>query len=85
MLDTMDQSAIHHIRKLVNDGRELRIIFDNFDFKILTNVILKGNTNEVSIMLASPYAVVRPFDGLFPIEVTKGLSQLGLLEDFHFF
>jgi hypothetical protein len=26
-----------------------------------------------------------PFDGLFPIEVAKGLSQLGLLEDFHFF
>jgi hypothetical protein len=22
---------------------------------------------------------------LFPIEVAKGLSQLGLLEDFHFF
>ena len=25
------------------------------------------------------------FDGLFPIEVAKGLSQLGLPEDFHFF
>jgi hypothetical protein len=34
-------------------------------------------------MLASPYTAC-PFDGLFPIEVAKGLSQLGLLEDFHF-
>lgn len=49
MLDTLDQSAIHHIRKLVSDGCELRIIFDNFDFKILTNIILKGKSNEVFI------------------------------------
>ena len=50
MLDTMDQSGIQHIRKLVNEGRELRIIFDNFDFKILTNIILKGKSNKVFII-----------------------------------
>ena len=34
-------------------------------------------------MLASPWYC--PFDWLFPIEVAKGLSQLGLLEDFYIF
>jgi hypothetical protein len=36
-------------------------------------------------VLVSPYTLYCPFDGLFLIEVAKGLSQLGLQEDFHFF
>lgn len=31
---------------MINEGRELRVSFDNFDFRILTNIIINGYQNS---------------------------------------
>ena len=34
------------IKAKVDSGQELRVIFDNFDFRILTNIILRNHRNS---------------------------------------
>ena len=46
MLDELGAGLIHTIKKMLQDGHELRFTFDNFDFRILTNIIIKGYQNS---------------------------------------
>ena len=46
MLDDLDGGLIDHIRGKVKEGLELRVTFDNFDFQVLANIIVKGHQNS---------------------------------------
>lgn len=46
MLDDLGEGLVDHVREKVQEGHELRITFDNFDFRILTNIIVKGYQNS---------------------------------------
>lgn len=46
MLDDLGDGLVDHVRERVQEGHELRITFDNFDFQILTNIIVKGYQNS---------------------------------------
>lgn len=46
MLDDLGEGLVDHVREKVQEGHELRITFDNFDFRILTNFIFKGYQNS---------------------------------------
>ena len=45
MLDDLGDDFIDHIRGKVQEGRELRVTFDNFDFRVLANIIVNGHQN----------------------------------------
>lgn len=46
MLDDLGDGIVDHVREKVQEGHELRMTFDNFDFRILTNIIVKGYQNS---------------------------------------
>ena len=46
MLDDLGDDFIDHIRGKVQEGRELRVTFDNFDFRVLANIIVNGHQNS---------------------------------------
>lgn len=46
MLDDLGDSLVEHIREKVQEGQELRVTFDNFDFQVLANIIVKGHQNS---------------------------------------
>ena len=46
MLDDLGDGVIDHIRGKVQEGLELRPTFDNFDFRVLANIIVKGHQNS---------------------------------------
>ena len=46
MLDDLGDSLVEHIREKVQEGQELRVTFDNFDFRVLANIIVKGHQNS---------------------------------------
>ena len=46
MLDDLGDGLVDHVREKVQQGSELRVTFDNFDFRILTNIIVKGYQNS---------------------------------------
>ena len=46
MLDDLDDGLIDHIRRKIQEGLELRVTFDKFDFQVLANIIVKGHQNS---------------------------------------
>lgn len=46
ILDDLQDGIADHIRKMVDKGKEIRVTFDNFDFRILTNIIINGYQNS---------------------------------------
>lgn len=46
MLDDLGDGLVEHIKEKVQEGQGLLITFDNFDFRILTNIIVKGYQNS---------------------------------------
>ena len=46
MLDDLGDGLVDHVREKVQQGNELRVTFDNFDFRIFTNIIVKGYQNS---------------------------------------
>lgn len=46
MLDDLDGGLVDHIRGKVQEGLKLRVTFDNFDFQVLANIIVKGHQNS---------------------------------------
>jgi hypothetical protein len=45
-LDDLQDGVMDYIKKMVKEGKEIRWTFDNFDFNILTNIIISGYKNS---------------------------------------
>lgn len=45
-LDDLGDGLLDHIREKVQEEKEMRVTFDNFEFRILTNIIVKGYQNS---------------------------------------
>ena len=39
-MDDIGGTLVPKLKKLEQEGKQLRIVFDNFDFKILANILL---------------------------------------------
>jgi hypothetical protein len=46
LMDDAGGNLIDDLKKLVSTEGQLRIVFDNFDFKILANIILRNHRNS---------------------------------------
>ena len=46
ILDDLQVGVTDYIRKMVDEGREIRWTSDNFDFRILTNIVISGYKNS---------------------------------------
>jgi hypothetical protein len=46
LMDDVGKELLGQIKQKMNERQSLRIVFDNFDFKILVNVITKQNRNS---------------------------------------
>ena len=44
-MDYLGSNLSSIIKVKVDSGQELRVVFDNFDFRVLTNVILRNHRN----------------------------------------
>ena len=45
-MDDLGSNLSSIIKAKVDSGQELRVVFDNFDFRILTNIILRNHRNS---------------------------------------
>ena len=46
-MDDVGSNNVKDLQKLVeSEGNQLRIVFDNFDFRVLANVVLPGHKNS---------------------------------------
>ena len=45
-MDDLGSNLSSIIKAKVDSGQELRVVFDNFDFRILTNIILRNHCNS---------------------------------------
>ena len=45
IMDDLGSNLSSIIKAKVDSGQELRVVFDNFDFRILTNIILRNHRN----------------------------------------
>ena len=46
IMDDLGSNLSSRIKAKVDSGQELRVVFDNFDFRILTNIILRNHRNS---------------------------------------
>ena len=46
IIDDLGSNLSSRIKAKVDSGQELRVVFDNFDFRILTNIILRNHRNS---------------------------------------
>ena len=46
VMDDIGGELIKKLRSWVQEGKELRVVFDNFDFKILANIMLSNHRNS---------------------------------------
>lgn len=46
VMDGIGANLIQGVRESIAAGKEMRVVFDNIDFKILVNVILKNHRNS---------------------------------------
>lgn len=46
LLDDVGGNLIGDLKKMVSTEGHLRIVFDNFDFKVLSNIILRNHRNS---------------------------------------
>ena len=46
IMDDLGSNLSSIIKAKVDSGQELRVVFDNFDFRVLTNIILRNHRNS---------------------------------------
>ena len=46
LLDDLHDGVSDYLRQQIQKGKEIRVTFDNFDFRILTNIIISGYKNS---------------------------------------
>ena len=45
-INAISDNLVPDVRKIVKEGHEIRVVFDNFDFKVLANVMLSNHQNS---------------------------------------
>jgi hypothetical protein len=46
ILDDLQDGVADYIKRMVKEGKEIRWTFENFDFRILTNIVISGYKNS---------------------------------------
>ena len=45
-ISAISDNLLPEVRKMVSKGHEIRVVFDNFDFKVLANIMLSNHQNS---------------------------------------
>lgn len=45
-ISAISDNLVPEVRKMVSKGHEIRVVFDNFDFKVLANIMLSNHQNS---------------------------------------
>ena len=65
MIDDIGADMVNGVQNQISAGRQLRVCYDNIDFRILVNIILKNHQNSDNHWIAQYITFDRvPSDGL---------------------
>lgn len=82
-ISTISDGLIPHVRSMIKQGHEVRLVFDNFDFKVLANIMLRNHQNSdyhwIAQFLTFDRVSTRELDNTKPL-----LDDLNKLENINY-